>query len=97
MSDGALEITVEQEEGQRNRVINFYSLFFFSFIHKCIHCLGHFSLFPLPSLSPLFSPQFKAGPVLPLSLVLLEKRDKHNKEDKIFSLVELRIAIQKYS
>jgi hypothetical protein len=28
---------------------------------------------------------------------LLKKRDKHNKEDKVLLLVELRIAIQKYS
>jgi hypothetical protein len=27
---------------------------------------------------------------------LLKKRDKNNKEDKVFLLVELRIAIQKY-
>jgi hypothetical protein len=27
----------------------------------------------------------------------LKKRHKHNKEDKAFLLVELRIAIQKYS
>jgi hypothetical protein len=50
-----------------------------------------------PLLSSPFSPQFQAGPVLPLSLVLLKKRDKPNKEDKVFLLVELRIAIQKYS
>jgi hypothetical protein len=58
--------------------------------------LGHF--FPLPP-SPIlstFTPQFQAGPVLPLSIILLKKRDKHNKEDKVFLLVELRIAIQKY-
>jgi hypothetical protein len=42
---------------------------------------------------PLFPPQFQAGPVLFLSLVLLKKRDKHNKEDKVFLLVELRIAM----
>jgi hypothetical protein len=28
---------------------------------------------------------------------LLKKRDKPNEEDKVFLLVELRIAIQKYS
>jgi hypothetical protein len=50
---------------------------------------------PPPSL-PL-SPQFQAGPVLRLSLILLKKRDKHNKEEKVFLLVELRTAIQKYS
>jgi hypothetical protein len=49
---------------------------------------------PLP-LFPLL--QFQAGPVLPLSLILLKKRDKHNKEDKAFLLVELRIAIQRDS
>jgi hypothetical protein len=49
-----------------------------------------------PTLSPT-SPQFQAGPVLPLSLILLKKRDKGNKEDKVFLLTELRIAIQKYS
>jgi hypothetical protein len=39
---------------------------------------------PLPS-SPL---QFQADPVLSLSLILLKKRHKHNKEDKAFSLVK---------
>jgi hypothetical protein len=63
----------------------------------CIHYLGHFSpLLPFPTFPP-FLPQFQAGPVLPLSLVLLKKRDKPNKKDKVFLLVELRIAIQKYS
>jgi hypothetical protein len=62
-----------------------------------IHYLGHFSPLPPPPLSPPFPLQFQEGPVLPLSLVLLKKRDKPNKEDKVFLLVELRIAIQKYS
>jgi hypothetical protein len=48
--------------------------------------------FPLTSLP--FPAQFQAGPVLPLSLVLLKKREKPNKEDKVFLLVELKIAIQ---
>jgi hypothetical protein len=52
---------------------------------------------PSPLPSPLFHTQFQAGPVLPLLLVLLKKRDKPNKEDKAFLLVELRIAKQKYS
>jgi hypothetical protein len=47
--------------------------------------------------SSSFPSQFQAGPVLPLSLVLLKKRDKPNKEDEVFLLVELRTAIQKYS
>jgi hypothetical protein len=50
-----------------------------------------------PPPSPLFPSQFQAGHFLPLSLVLLKKRDKPNKEDKVFLLVELRTAIQKYS
>jgi hypothetical protein len=45
----------------------------------------------------IHSPQFQAGPVLPLSLILLKKRHKHDKEDKAFLLVELRIAIQRDS
>jgi hypothetical protein len=40
---------------------------------------------PPPPPSPSFPPQFQAGPVLPLSLVLLKKRDKHNKEDSDFA------------
>jgi hypothetical protein len=67
----------------------------YSFIHMCIHCLGHFS--PLASLPHPLPPHFQAEPVLPLSLILLKKRHKHNKEDKVFLLVELRIAIQRDS
>jgi hypothetical protein len=59
--------------------------------------LGHFSTHPLPSPLLLFPLQFQAGPVLPLSIILLKKGDKLNKEDEAFLLVELRIAIQKYS
>jgi hypothetical protein len=58
--------------------------------------LGHFFPLPPPLASPLFPSQFQAGHVLPLSLLLLKKRDKPNKEDKVLLLVELRIAIQKY-
>jgi hypothetical protein len=56
-------------------------------------------LLPAPLLYSLFSSAlpFQAGPVLPLSLILLKKRHKPNKEDKAFLLVELRIAIKKYS
>jgi hypothetical protein len=54
-------------------------------------------LFIYPHLSPPSPPQFQAGPFLHLSLVLLKKRDKPNKEDKVFLLAELRIAIQKES
>jgi hypothetical protein len=51
---------------------------------------------PCPLLPPS-PPQFQAGPFLPLSLILLKKRHKHNKEDKVFLLVELKIAIQRDS
>jgi hypothetical protein len=54
----------------------FTSLFFYSFIHMCIHCLGHFSLLPPPPSSfPLFPP-FQAEPVLSFSPVLLKSRKK---------------------
>jgi hypothetical protein len=50
--------------------------------------LGHFSTLP-PSLTlPPSPPQFQAGPVLPLWLILLKKRHKRNKKDKAFLLVK---------
>jgi hypothetical protein len=52
---------------------------------------------PPPPPFPPFPPQFQASPVLPLWLILLKKRHMHNKKDKAFLLVELRIAIQKDS
>jgi hypothetical protein len=73
----------------------------YSFIHMCVHCLGHFS--PLsPSPQPLPSPNFQIGHVLPLSLILLKKRHKHNKEDKVFLLVkdsytEIFLALLSYT
>jgi hypothetical protein len=63
------------------------------FIYSRVHTLLGSFLHPSP---PHPSPaQFQAGPVLPLSLILLKKRQKHNKENKAFLLVELRIAIQR--
>jgi hypothetical protein len=51
---------------------------------------------PLPILSPL--PHAVPGrSCSAFTLILLKKRDKYNKKDKVFLLVELRIAIQKYS
>jgi hypothetical protein len=47
-------------------------------------------------LSPL-PPDFQAEPALPLSLILLKGRHKLNKKDKMFLLVELRIAMQRDS
>jgi hypothetical protein len=74
-------------------------LFILLFIYSHVHTLFGSFLLPAPlshTLSPS-PPQLQAGPVLPLSLVLLKKRDKPNTEDKVFLLVELRLAIQKYS
>jgi hypothetical protein len=70
------------------KLVLFYFYFYYSFIHMCIHCLGHIT--PLPP-SPILSPStshFQAEPVLPLSQILLKKRHKHNKEDKVFLLVK---------
>jgi hypothetical protein len=53
--------------------------------------LGHFSLLLPSSTIPPSFPHFQAEPVLPLPLILLKRRYKHNKEDKAFLLVELRI------
>jgi hypothetical protein len=68
------------------------------FLFTCAYIVWVIShtLTPLP---PPFlpSPQFLAGPILPLSLILLKKGHMHNKKDKTFLLVELRIAIQKDS
>jgi hypothetical protein len=73
-------------------------LFFFLFFYSHVHTLfGPFLPMPVPPPSCPFPHQFQAGPVLPLLLVLLKKSDKPNKEDKVFLLVELRIAMQKYS
>jgi hypothetical protein len=73
------------------------NIFCIIYLFTCAYIVWVISLLcPPPPPSPHFPPQFQAGPVLPLSLILLKKRDKHNKEDKVFLLVELRIAIQKY-
>jgi hypothetical protein len=44
-------------------------------------------------ISPHCPSCFQAKPVLPFSPLLLKRRHKHNKEDKAFLLVELRIAV----
>jgi hypothetical protein len=70
----------------------------------CIHVWVISPSCPLPHLltpspSTLFSPlpPFQAETVLPLSLILLKKRIKHNKKGKEFFLVELMVVTQKYS
>jgi hypothetical protein len=70
------------------------SVILFCIIHYSHVCtlLGYFCpLLPPPSSLPLPS-CFQSEPVLPLSLILLKRRYKHNKEDKVFLLVEFRIA-----
>jgi hypothetical protein len=56
-----------------------------SFIYMCIHCVGNFSTLPPTQFPPT---QLQAGPILPLSLILLKKRHTRNKEDKAFLLVK---------
>jgi hypothetical protein len=68
--------------------------FIIIFLFTCVYIIWVISP---PCSPPPFPPQFQAVHVLPLSLVLLKKRDKPNKEDKVFLLVDLMIAIQKYS
>jgi hypothetical protein len=71
--------------------------FFFGHLFTCAYIVWVISP-PCPTPPPFSLPsQFQAGPVLPLSLILLKKRHMHNKEDKAVLLVELRIAIQKDS
>jgi hypothetical protein len=59
---------------------------FYSFIHMCIHYLSHFyPLTPPRTLPfPFTPPRFQAEPVLPLSLILLKRIHKYNKEDRAF-------------
>jgi hypothetical protein len=76
----------EKEVKLASVIISFlsFSLFIYSHVHTLFGSFLHPAPFShLLLLSPL---QFQAGPVLPLSLVLLKKRHKHNKEDKAFFL-----------
>jgi hypothetical protein len=63
-------------------------IFFFKklFIYSHVHTLFG-SFLPLPPL-PHLLPSVPGSPVLPLSLILLKKRHKHNREDKAFLLVK---------
>jgi hypothetical protein len=70
---------------------------FNSFIHMCICCLSSSPLASDPLSPPHTPPHFQAETVLPLSLILLKRQHKHNKKDKAFLLLELRIAIQRDS
>jgi hypothetical protein len=72
-----------------------YFYFLNSFIHMCIHCLGHFSPLPPP---PSSSPHHLSLPGRICSALIsnyVEKESiRNNKKDKVFLLVEIRIAIQ---
>jgi hypothetical protein len=73
---------------------------FFLIIHLFTYACSVWVIIPparLPYPLPFSLAHFQAGPVLSLSVILLKKRHKPNKEDKAFLLVELRIAILKYS
>jgi hypothetical protein len=74
-------------------VVVFVFLFIYLHVHTLFGSFLHPALLPHPSPHP----QFQAWSVPPLSLILLKKGHKHNKKDKVFLLVELRIAIQKDS
>jgi hypothetical protein len=66
-------------------------IFFFFHLFTCAYTVWVSSP-PYPPPSP-FPPALLSS----LSLILLKKRHKHNKEDKAFLLVEYRIAIQRDS
>jgi hypothetical protein len=72
---------------------------FLKFIYSHVHTLFASFLPPAPLLptSPATPLCIQAEPVLHLSLILLKRRHKHNKKDKVVLLVELRIAIQRDS
>jgi hypothetical protein len=75
----------------------------FFFIYSYVHTIFVSFLTPLPQTLPfpqapslsLPTSHLQAEMVLPLSLISLKTRHKHNKEDKAFLIVELRIAIVK--
>jgi hypothetical protein len=72
-----------------------FSCFFIIHLFTCA-CVVWVISPPAPHPHPLpdNTPRFQAEHILPLSLILLKRRHKHNKEDKAFLLVQLRIAIQ---
>jgi hypothetical protein len=44
-----------------------------------------------------YPPHFQIEPVLPLSLILLKRRHRHNPKHKALLLVEIRVATQRVS
>jgi hypothetical protein len=66
--------------------ISIIYLFIIIYLFTCAYIVGSFKPPhpPSPTLSPRSPSVFYEEPVLSLSLILLKKRHKHNKEDKPF-------------
>jgi hypothetical protein len=71
--------------------------FFYSFIHMCTYCLGHFSLLSPPhSLCPIpLAP--RQNLLCPFFQFFWREDISNDKKDKAFLLVEIRIATQRDS
>jgi hypothetical protein len=72
-----------------------HSFFYYSFIHMCIHCLGHFSLLPLPP--PSTPPTSRQNLFCTFPQFHWRVEISNNKKDIEFLLVEIRTAIQRDS
>jgi hypothetical protein len=72
----------------------FLFLFHYSFIHMCIHCLGHFSLLPLPPPSPPLP--FRQNLFCAFYQFHWRVETSNYKKDIAFLLVEIRTAIQRF-
>jgi hypothetical protein len=83
------ELSREREEAVLHSSITEFAFFFLIHLFTYAYIVWVISppCSPPPPFPP-FLPQFQADSVLPLSLVLLKKRDKRNNEDKVFLLVK---------
>jgi hypothetical protein len=80
--------TDQKQNIMDSELLFFYFWFIYSFIHMCIHCLGHLSPTPNPVVFPPTSPCFQAELVLPSSSPILLRDDiSNNKKDTEFWLV----------
>jgi hypothetical protein len=70
------------------------TFFYYSFIHMCLHCLGHFSLLPPSPPSP---PASRQNQFCAFLLFHWRVEINNNKKDIAFLLVEKRTAIQRDS
>jgi hypothetical protein len=69
--------------------------YYYSFIHMCIHCLGHFSLLPLPP--PSSPPPSRQNLFCAFLQFRWRVEISNNKKDIAFLLAEIRTAIQRDS